>query len=100
MAGKLKTAEEWEAWDKERTRQAMREVEASENLRFLFRSLLAAYGVNSTPFSSDPILTARLCGRHEAGMDIIATMLEHCPSLYPKLIVEDTNEQALRPSVE
>lgn len=96
MAAKLKTEKEWEDYDATRMKEAVREISASPNLRFFFRSLLNSYGMNSTPFGGNAIDTAKLCGRHEAGMDIVSTFLALDPSLYPNLILEDVNEQADR----
>jgi len=97
MAAKLQTSEEWENWDAQRMRDAVEEISASPNLRFFFRSLLNSFGINQTPFGGNAIDTAKLCGRHEAGMEIIATLLSEKPGLYPSLILEDLNEQASRP---
>jgi len=79
--------------EQERVGLAVEEIARSANLRFLFRSLLAACGHGSTPEGSNAISTARAIGRHSVASDIIATILEHRPELYPALILEDLNEQ-------
>lgn len=96
MAGKLKTDRDWEEFDATRMSEAVIEISSSPNLRFLFRSLLNSCGINSTPFGGNAIDTAKLCGRHEVGMDILGIFLENDPSLYPKLILEDQHEQTDR----
>lgn len=96
MATKLKTDDDWTEHDVARTALAVQEIAASPNLRFLFRSLLAACGVSQTPEGGNAIETARAIGRHSVGMDIVATILAEQPSLYPLLITEDLNEIAQR----
>jgi hypothetical protein len=100
MAVELKTAEQWAEYDTTRVREGVREIARSPNLRFFLRSMLNAFGANQTPFALNPAECARLCGRHEAAMDIIATILEHEANLYPALILEDQNEQSDRASAQ
>jgi len=96
MAAKLKTAEDWAEYDISRMREAVNEIAHSVNLRFLVRSLLNSLGITTTPYSCNKFEMARLCGRHEAGMELISTILEYAPPLYPALILEDQNEQSDR----
>lgn len=100
MAAELKTAEQWAEYDAFRVREGVKEIARSANLRFFIRSLLNALGANQTPFSLNSAECARLCGRHEAAMDIISTILEHEPALYPALILEDQNEQSDRTAAQ
>ena len=75
-----------------RMRQAFRAIEADENLRYLFRSILTQCGWNQTPVASTTEGTYKLCGRHEIGIEIINSMLAYTPNLYPNLIKEDLDE--------
>lgn len=100
MAVKLKSAKEWEDFDELRLAQAVGEIESSPNLRFFFRSLLSSVGIASTPFGGNAIDTAKLCGRHEVGMELIATFSERIPELYPNLLLEDYREQTDRASAK
>lgn len=94
MARKLEI--DWDEWDAQRMAGAVEEIAQSENLRFFFRSLLNSCGAASTPVGTDAHTTARLCGRHEVGMEIISLLLAHRKELYPALILEDLNEQEER----
>ena len=96
MAGKLKpenmTAE---AYADFRIASAWEAVAASDDLRFLFRSILTQCGWATTPVASTVEGTFKLCGRHEIGTELIQSMLENVPNLYPNLIKDDRHEQTL-----
>ena len=96
MATNSTTPEQWEQLDATRTTLAVREIAASENLRYLFRVLLNECGVNGSPDGGNALITATNIGRHSIGRDIIETLMEHDPSLYPLLITEDHNEYIQR----
>ena len=76
-----------------RITEAVYEIAASPNLRYFIRSLLNACGLNATPRASEALELARLCGRHEIGMEVQYTLLAEVPGLYPSLIKEDQDEQ-------
>lgn len=92
MATNSTTPEQWEQLDITRITLAVREVAASENLRYLFRVLLDECGMHGTPDGGNALITATNIGRHSIGRSIIETMMEHDPSLYPLLITEEHNE--------
>lgn len=96
MAGKLKTEEDWREYDQQRLAFAVKEIAASPNLRYLIRELLSECGHQLTPFAHNAIETARLCGRHEIALDVIATLTAHEPGLYPNLLLESYREQTDR----
>lgn len=96
MAGKLKTDEDWQEYDQQRIAFAVKEIAASDNLRYFFRELLSQCGHQLTPFAHNAIETARLCGRHEVALEIIATLTAHEPGLYPNLLLESHREQTDR----
>lgn len=72
---------------------AVQKIERDPNLRFLVRHFLSLCGVPATPIGSDPIETARLCGRHEMGMVLVSILAKDAPMLWPALILEDYNER-------
>lgn len=100
MAKKLKSTIDWEKHDEIRTEFAIREISASENLRFFLRSFLAASGIDTTPVGMDTDHTQRLLGRHELGMELVDTVLTYQPDLYPALIKEQQDERRTRQELD
>jgi len=86
-------AHNWEDHDNARTAAAVGEIQASENLRFFIRGLLAVCGANTTPEGGNALETSRAIGRHSIGTDIITTLISVSPSLYAELMLEDIREQ-------
>jgi hypothetical protein len=74
--------------------EALEQIEASQALRFFMRSVLTQCGWATTPVASTTEETYLLCGRHEIGTELIATMLDYSPTLYPNLIKEDRDEKS------
>lgn len=95
MAQEIKQ-KDWEAEDLIRMQEAVAEIRKSANLRFFMRSLLGGLGVTETPEGANALLTARACGRHSVGMDLIATLQQHDQELYPALLIEESREQQER----
>ena len=93
MAHKL-TDEEQAVQDHATVARAVQELSNSRDLRFLFRQLIRATGAQANAFSSDPALVNYLLGRQSVGQDIIATITEHAPMLWPALIVEENQDVA------
>ena len=91
MAGKLKH-KDWEKEDRVRMELAVREIAASANLRFFFRSLLSSVGTTGTPDAGDSEQTKRLLGRHSVGTQLVEIFMEHNGELYPTLLLEDYRE--------
>jgi len=87
---------DWQKLDSDRTILAVQEIAKSPNLRFFFRSILSACGANTTPEGGNALATARECGRHSVGQDLIATFFAEAPEFYPALMLEEIKEQQER----
>ncbi len=96
MAPKLKSIADWDALDAFRMETAVAEVNASESLRFLFRSILTACGATGTPYGDSPHSMAINVGRHSVGTEIMETLMAHQPTLCGNLLLEDAEEGLAR----
>ncbi len=61
---------------------------STKNGRAWIAQRLADAGVFHTPFSVDPHQTAFNCGRHSAGLQLLAEVTRVAPALYIKLLEE------------
>ena len=87
---------DWNAFDRQRMDRATEELRASENLRFLFRTLMRDMGVGQRINSGNALETAERVSQYNSGMMLVDLLLDTDPLLYPALIEEDLREQSLR----
>lgn len=100
MAVTAGTETDWENYDKSRMVEAVREIAASPNLRFLIAQYLLDLGHTDTCFASNALEMARRCGQVEAATAFINLLENVDPALYPNMILESQNENLERnPSV-